>query len=118
MIRVLWAVASSKRVFIGAAAVDDRDRDFKQPEVNRQLTAMVDSSRVFDPLKIARFFLSGLRIGSERTGVVMRTPPLASKLMLGPSACAPLPSSSTVLGFASVERSSACAPGEIWTYHH
>jgi hypothetical protein len=77
---------------------------------------------VFDPLKIARFFLSGLRIGSEsgdaRTGVVMRTPPLASKLMLGPSACAPLPSSSKVLGFASVERSSACAAGEIWTYHH
>jgi len=45
MIRVLRAVASSKRVFIGAAAVDDRDRDFKQPEVNRQLAAMVDGSR-------------------------------------------------------------------------
>ena len=45
MIRVLWAVASSKLIFIGAAAVDDRDRDFKQPEVNQQLTAMVNGSR-------------------------------------------------------------------------
>lgn len=46
-----------------------------------------------------RFFLSRLRIGSERgdakTGVVMRTPPSASKQMLGPSACTPLPNSST-----------------------
>jgi hypothetical protein len=59
------------------------------------------------------FLLERLRTGSEsaaRMGV-MRTLPLASKQMRGPSACAPLPSSSTVLGFASVERSSACAPG-------
>src|SRR6266436_2609117 len=35
------SVALSERIFIRAGAVDDRNRDFQQPEVDRQLTAMV-----------------------------------------------------------------------------
>ena len=62
-----------------------------------------------------RFFLSGPPFGSgkddAKTGAVTKTPPLASKEMLGLSACAPPPISSTVLGCASVERSSVSVAG-------
>jgi len=62
-----------------------------------------------------RSFLSGPPFGSgkadAKTDAVTKTPPLASKQMLGLSACAPPPISSTVLGCASVERSSVSVAG-------
>ena len=38
---MLWTRGFNKRVFIRAAAVDHWDRHFQQPEVHRQLAAMV-----------------------------------------------------------------------------
>ncbi len=67
-----------------------------------------------------RFFFAAASAegGKASSGVVMRTPNLAGHGPNYPLLCVPLLLDSAARGCASVERSSACVPGEIWLCHH